>query len=400
MSTDERTADRREFAGGELAIANHGGTGLITRPRDRGLSPALAAEAQRAKSEIEASLTIAAARPRDERLALDQILLSCQRAGVAEEAEFEYSRGGTAITGATIRLLELVAQKWGNLCWGFRELARYDGDAGHPGSSTVQAFAWDLQSNSRRTVDFIVPHAIKSHNKTKVLTDERDVYELIANVAQRRVRTSLENVVPRDIVDSAVEECRKTLKTNEAMSPEKTVKMVKAFAEFGVTAAHIEAWLQRRIDTMTPAQMVRLRRIYTSLRDGMSTPEDWFQVAQPEAPKSAMDAAKQALRKPAPTADPESPLDTGGDADQPAPENQDAEPADDGPSAEQILSCIVDFRTETDSCQSVGEVALAWNRMTKAEPPQEVLAKCKEIFNSRTEELRDKSRREAAKQRK
>lgn len=233
---------------------------------------------------------------------MDRILVSCQRAGVAEEAEYEYSRGGTAITGPTIKLLELVAQKWGNLTWGFRELARHEGSPGQPGSSVVQAYAWDLESNSRRTVDFVVPHAIKAHGKTKVLTDDRDVYELIANVAQRRVRTSLENVVPRDIVDAAVEECRKTLKTNEAMSPEKTAKMVKAFSEFGVTQAHIETWLQRRIDTMTPAQMVRLRRIYTSLRDGMSTAADWF-VMEEAAKKTPMDAAKDALRKKAPVAE-------------------------------------------------------------------------------------------------
>lgn len=176
-------------------------------------------------------------------------------------------------------------------------MARYDGANGQPGSSVVQAYAWDLQTNSRREVNFVVPHAIKSHNKQKVLTDDRDIYELMANFAQRRVRTSLENVIPRDIVETAVEECRKTLKTNEAMTPEKTAKMVKAFAEFNVSQGAIEAWLQRRIDTMTPAQMVRLRRIYTSLRDGMSKAEDWFPAAETEQPKTTMEKAKSALRQ-------------------------------------------------------------------------------------------------------
>jgi hypothetical protein len=244
-------------------------------------------------------LTIAAARPRDEKLALDRILTSAQRPGVAEEAEYEYSRGGTPITGPTIKLLELVAQHWGNLEFGFRELARYPGANGLPGESVVEAFAWDLQTNTRRKVSFNVQHAMKSGQKMKTLTDPRDVYEHLANHAQRRVRTCLENIIPRDIVDTALEQCRQTLKTNEAVTPEKISKMLAAFAELGTTKEAVEARIQRRADTLTPAQMVQLRRIYASIKDGMSKPEDWFPISKPEEtqPVSVADKAKAALRK-------------------------------------------------------------------------------------------------------
>ena len=79
------------------------------------------AEQQRAKSEIEAALTIAAARPRDEKLAMDNILISCQRSGLAAKSQYEYARGGTAISGASIVLMEAIAQRYGNLEFGFRE---------------------------------------------------------------------------------------------------------------------------------------------------------------------------------------------------------------------------------------------------------------------------------------
>lgn len=255
------------------------------------------AEQQRARSEIEAALTIAAARPRDEKEALDRVLTSCQRQGVAEEAEYEYSRGGTAITGPTIKLLELVAQHWGNLEFGFRELARYPGIGGQPGESVVEAFAWDLQSNTRRKVSFTVQHAMKAGGRTKTLTDPRDVYEYIANQAQRRVRTCLENIIPRDIVDTACDQCRETLRTKIQITPETIGKLLDGFAKYGVSKEAIEARLQRRIDTITPAQMVQFRRIYASLRDGMSKPEDWFSIQEQEVPKTVMDKAKDALRK-------------------------------------------------------------------------------------------------------
>ena len=44
--------------------------------------------------------------------------------------------------------------------------------------------------------------------------------------------------------------------------------MVKAFAEFGVTKQMIEKRIQRRLDSVTPANMVALKKVYASLRDG------------------------------------------------------------------------------------------------------------------------------------
>jgi hypothetical protein len=55
--------------------------------------------------------------------------------------------------------------------------------------------------------------------------------------------------------------------------------MVEAFAPFGVTKDHIETLIQRRLDAITAAQVVRLKRIYASLRDEMSVPAEWFEMA-------------------------------------------------------------------------------------------------------------------------
>ncbi len=67
-NTDSQTATAADP--GSLAPTG-AGTGLITQPQSHDLSPAVMAEQQRAKSEIEAALTIAATRPRDEKFALD-----------------------------------------------------------------------------------------------------------------------------------------------------------------------------------------------------------------------------------------------------------------------------------------------------------------------------------------
>jgi hypothetical protein len=218
---------------------------------------------------------------------LDRILTSCQRVRVAEEAAYSYNRGGTEITGPSIKLLEVVAQHWGNIEFGFRELARYPATRTQPGESVVEAFCWDMQTNARRKVSFTVQHAMKANKTLKILTDPRDIYEYVANNAQRRVRTCMENIIPRDILDEAMDQCSKTLKEKAPVTTEGITKLLDAFKRFDVTKEQIETRLQRRIDTMTSAQMAAMRRIYKSLDEGMSNADEWFKVEEAKGSKVA-----------------------------------------------------------------------------------------------------------------
>lgn len=264
---------------------------LVVRPQT---SIGVAAEQQRVQAEIQSRLMVAKSCPRDEVDAIDRIKTACQRPGLAEKSEYVYSRGGTEINGPTIDLLTVIANAWGNVDYGFRELSH------HNGESTVEAFAWDLETNAKRTVQFAVPHKRYTRNGSTALTDPRDIYEMVANYAQRRVRACLEAIIPPDVVEDAVAECRVTLKANADVTPDSIKKLTAAFAEKGITKEQIEKRLGRRIDTMQPAQLVSLRRIYKSLSDGMSKPADWFETDQPTETKTATESAKDALRgKPA-----------------------------------------------------------------------------------------------------
>lgn len=233
-------------------------------------APSGLAEQTRAAAEIQAALTIAASRPRDEKRAVDRILNACQRPRLAENSQYDFSRGGTAITGANVRLLEVIASCWGNLQYGFRELEQRDGQ------SHVEAFAWDLETNTRVTRVFAIPHKTKAYGELKTLTDPTDIYYHVANQAQRRVRAALEEVIPRDVVEDAIDECAKTLKASVDITPASLKKLVATFGKFKVTKAQIEKRIQRQLDAITAAQYVKLQRIYTSMRDGMSEAGDWF----------------------------------------------------------------------------------------------------------------------------
>lgn len=229
----------------------------------------------RAIAEVQAAMMIAKANPRDPVAAMDRILNSCTRPTLANAAVYQYSRGGSDVTGPSIRLAEAMAQQWGNMQFGIREVEQRRTGTGS--ESTVQAYAWDVETNTRREVTFTVPHERHTKQGKKSLTDPRDVYELVANQGSRRLRACILAVIPGDVTEAAVAQCDVTMHATADTSPEAIQKLVQAFALYRVNQQQLEKRIQRRMDAIQPAQVVQLRKVYASLRDGMSKPEDWFE---------------------------------------------------------------------------------------------------------------------------
>lgn len=230
------------------------------------------ADANRDKqvAEIQSQMVIAKRFPRDPIAAVDRILNACTRPTLAESALYSYSRGGSDVTGPSIRLAEALAQSWGNIDCGVREVEQANG------VSTMESYATDLESNYRVSKVFTVPHFRYTKAGTKKLEDPRDIYELTANQGARRLRACILSVIPGDVVEAAVKQCETTLHASADINPDAIKKMLTAFAQFGITPQQIEARIQRRMEAIQPAQVVSLKKIYASLRDGMSSPGDWF----------------------------------------------------------------------------------------------------------------------------
>ena len=255
-----------------------------------------AASEAREIAEVKAAMAIAQMYPRDQRKALDRILNACARPTLAQKAQYVFSRGGSEITGPSIRLAEAIAQGWGHLQFGMSEISS---DAG---GSEVEAFCWDLETNVRKSLKFHVSHVRNTKKGSYALTDSRDIYENVANNGSRRVRACILAIVPGDVVEAAEKACAQTLNTHVDISPERLKKMVEQFATFKVTKEQIEKRIQRRLDAILPTQMVSLIRIYNSLRDGMSAPAEWFDVAaeaKSDATAANKAAAAAAAAKPA-----------------------------------------------------------------------------------------------------
>lgn len=239
----------------------------------RGNGAIVEVEQQRAIAETQAAMIIAKKFPRDIDQAIKNIAKACTRPALAEQAVYEYARGGTEITGPSIRLAEAIAQTWGNMQFGIREVSQ-----GH-GESTVEAFAWDIETNTRQVKAFQVPHKRYTRAGTKTLTDPRDIYELIANNGARRLRSCILGTIPGDVVETALKQCEETVLKSIDLSPEALDKVVQAFARYDVNVAMIEKKFQRKLNALTPRNGLALRRIFTALKDGMGEVDDYFDKA-------------------------------------------------------------------------------------------------------------------------
>nr|WP_249937857.1 hypothetical protein [Niallia circulans] len=162
----------------------------------------------REMEEVKGQIFMAKQFPRNVFEAEKRILDSCKRESLAKVAVYQYPRGGSKVEGPSIRLAEVLAQNWGNLAFGVKELEQ------RPGESVAMAYAWDLETNVRQEKIFTVPHSMKAKGKIKKLDDPRDIYEKVANDGSRRVRACILGVIPGDIVEKALEQCSETLRGN------------------------------------------------------------------------------------------------------------------------------------------------------------------------------------------
>lgn len=210
--------------------------------------------------------------PRDMSNVMNRICSSCERPSLAQISEYEYPRGGQKIVGASIRLLEVVAQCYGNLSYSWKELTR--DMTNH--KSTVLAYAWDLETNLYSELEFDVYHYRTTKKEKILLTNDRDIYELVSNQATRRVRRCLENIIPRDIVEDAREQCHKTLETkiNWQEKIDNGIQIMKE--QYGVSLLQLEERFGMNRRAFTANTCRELNRIFVSLRDGMATVEDYF----------------------------------------------------------------------------------------------------------------------------
>lgn len=259
----------------------------------------------RQAQEVQAAMVVAKRFPRDPSQSADRILAECQRKTLAESALYAFPRGGSTVTGPSIRLAESIARNWGNIDSGYIVLEE------RADESVVMAYAWDLETNTRDSKVFNVPHKRDTRGGSVTLTDSRDIYEMVANQAARRKRSCILAVIPGDVVDMALKQCEITLKKNGDTPIEQRIEnMVTRFAEFEITPEQLRGFIGKNVEAFDENDLVKLASVYRSIKDGVVGSDYFIQrmrdsvqetpaegpEAEPEKesePKSKRDGRKQ-----------------------------------------------------------------------------------------------------------
>lgn len=232
----------------------------------------VAIESSRAVAEAQGKLIIAKRFPRDEVQAYAKAIQVCQRPKMAESAFYSYPRGGATVSGVSIRFAEELARCWGNVDYGIKELSR------DSGKSEMQAYCWDMESNTISIQNFTNPHQREVKGQMVKLSSDRDIYEINANMAARRLRARILAILPDWFVENCIVECKKTLAgKNDTPLIDRVRSMVVQFEKVSVTKEMLEKRLKHTIETTTQDEFIELIGIFNALKDKQSTVADWFE---------------------------------------------------------------------------------------------------------------------------
>ena len=241
-------------------------------------SQATMVEQSRAIAEVQAAVVVAQRCPRDVSRAEGEMRDACGRYALAKRAFYRVPNRGN---GPSVHLARELARVWGNVQYGVHELRRDDA----AGESEIQAFAWDLQTNTRATRTFIVPHQRMVAGKRKPLADLGDVYLNNQNVGARAVRECIFTVLPDWFTDTAEEVCRSTLEKGEGKPLAQRIDdMVRAFAErYGVSQAQMESRLGRKRGQWDAGDVASMTVTFQSIQRGEVAVDEEFPPARTSA---------------------------------------------------------------------------------------------------------------------
>lgn len=222
---------------------------------------------EREARSIEMQMVAAKRFPRDIAQVENGVERLCCSPRFAAQSKYIFQRSGQDISGPSVRLVEAVAQLYGNIEHSTNEIMRHDG------FSECESYAWDMENNVRVTRKFTVPHS-RDTKKGKVrVTDDRDIRELVLNFGARNERACMERVIPKYLIDMGLELCDKTLAsaTQGNKFSEAVENALAYFEDIGIEKHQVEIIVGALAEHWTKTHYNRAVGYFTSLSDNQTT---------------------------------------------------------------------------------------------------------------------------------
>jgi hypothetical protein len=229
------------------------------------------------RGEIEAQVATARRFPRSIRAFQQEARsMACLDEETAASCIYALPRGGKPIEGPSARLAEIVASAWGNCRYGARVVSEDERFV------TSQGFFFDVQKNA--AVAFEVRRRITDKHGRRY---NDDMVGVTANAAcSIALRNAVFKGVPKALWGRIYDEARRAaigdVKTIEA----KRADMLAYFQKMGVTADRVLAAVGKPgVEDIGADELVTLKGVATSLKEGETTVEQAFPPAAPPAHK-------------------------------------------------------------------------------------------------------------------
>lgn len=236
----------------------------------------------------------------------EQMRVTCRRKRVADTAFWTFPRGRDKngkpriLTGSSVYLMRTIATLWGNATFGARELNRNE----QRRESEMLAWAWDLETNVRVEETFIVAWVLDLEGGgQRDLISNRDIRDNLSNVAQRKVRTQIYNMLPDDYVAEAEETARAVIEGKDKKIEDVRKEVADIIAPLGIPLSNVlhrvgrhpgsdvQADLVAAWRETTRGDLATLRILAGSITREENTARDLFPAPQPSRPVATVTPA-------------------------------------------------------------------------------------------------------------
>lgn len=276
MSNDYYEHDEHgEVRGGAMELATQ--TALVES------SSALA---QQAVAMVQARYVMALKKPRDMDQVRQDLLKECRRPVFARVARY-HKPIGKGVEGPSIRFAETAVRCMRNLIVDTIVISNTRTER------VIRVVVSDLETNATYTKDICVEKTVErsspkdgqeilSQRKNSrgnwtftVAASEDDLLNKEAALISKATRTCVLRLIPGDLMDEAMWQVQETLRNAAAKDPDGERKsIIDAFSGLNVRAEELNAYLGHPIATASPEEIVHLRAVFATVKEGACTWKD------------------------------------------------------------------------------------------------------------------------------
>ena len=209
----------------------------------------------------------------------------CKQPGIYSRATYSIKRGGSNVTGTTIRMAETLMRHWGNMNVETFSQRKED-------STLITVQAWDYERNVGETKQFEMKHVYYTSSARKALGSEMNIREQQDAIAARLRRACILALIPQWLQDEALNWCDKAAEMeDDADVNHKVAKMVDAFKILKISSDEVRKMVSvGRGQIIEAKHLAELRKIYSAIKEGHSTKEDY--LPEEKKAKKTMDDVK------------------------------------------------------------------------------------------------------------